>query len=366
VHICICCCLGAAPWHRRRPATTAAHAAAVMKYTPLCCALLLLFSAPLACGTAAAATEQPFSGTTKPPQPQSSPPLPVRLRALGGLELIINPVLGAFDVLVDDRHWLRSAPPRYLPDVTLRLIPASSVTSSGSDVLGSYDSFSLDWGAAGKALLRTVFRAYHSASSGTPSQPRGEGSVAVDSGLITFTQIFLAGIANTSDHFNGSSVAPTGTCTRFGDRIPSGGEGGVRGGGDEGLGKPLPLPATTALALGSFPAFDLRAPQPNVLNWFAPQGNQLAATSFGRFDPLGFHAENGQNSMPLALFDASGRSIALTPLRHFFVAVHETVSDPHVLSIGPAASVESIPAGFECDAPRPLQCVCPAVVRATQ
>eukprot|EP01047_Picozoa_sp_COSAG01_P036937 COSAG01_NODE_2907_length_6880_cov_10.488204_3_plen_112_part_00 len=87
------------------------------------------------------------------------------------------------------------------------------------------------WGDAGKALLRTVFRAYHSASSGTPSQPRGEGSVAVDSGLITFTQIFLAGIANTSDHFNGSSVAPTGTCTRYGDRIPSAGEGVVRGGG---------------------------------------------------------------------------------------------------------------------------------------
>ena len=58
-----------------------------------------------------------------------------------------------------------------------------------------------------------------------------------------------------------------------------------------------------------------------VLNWFTPQGNQLAATGFGRFSPQRFNTENGQGSMPLALYNESGRSIALTPLRHFFVAV---------------------------------------------
>ena len=63
--------------------------------------------------------------------------------------------------------------------------------------------------------------------------------------LVTFTQRYLLGIANTSFFFNTSEVAKTTTCVHDSDRMP------------ELFGKPRPLAATTAIALGAFPSFSL-------------------------------------------------------------------------------------------------------------
>ena len=43
--------------------------------------------------------------------------------------------------------------------------------------------------------------------------------------------------------------------------------------------------------------------------------------------------------LPIVLYNERGRSIALAPTDHFFIAVHETVSSRDVLSMGPAGSV---------------------------
>jgi len=37
----------------------------------------------------------------------------------------------------------------------------------------------------------------------------------------------------------------------------------------------------------------------------------------------------------------------VSPVDHFFVAVHETATEPGTLAAGPAASVAAIPAGYE-------------------
>lgn len=60
----------------------------------------------------------------------------------------------------------------------------------------------------------------------------------------------------------------------------------------------------------------------------------------------GFHALNGQASMPLLLYDANLTTVALFPIASFFAAVHETVTSADVLSIGPAASIVTIPKGY--------------------
>ena len=137
----------------------------------------------------------------------------------------------------------------------------------------------------------------------------------------------MGGIANTSLYFNTSTPALTSTCIPTSDRIPplylqqatGKPHSRVANQGGSGVGHAKVLPATTALALGSFPAFSLRTPSAVTLNWFTPQGNQLASTNFGRFAPLRFNALNGQGSMPLLLYNASLRAVALTPLGNFFV-----------------------------------------------
>ena len=51
-----------------------------------------------------------------------------------------------------------------------------------------------------------------------------------------------------------------------------------------------------------------------ALNWFAPQGNQLAATAFGRFAPLRFHALNGQVPPPRRALPHARRCLSAASL----------------------------------------------------
>ena len=62
--------------------------------------------------------------------------------------------------------------------------------------------------------------------------------------------------------------------------------------------------------------------------------------------PLLLNAEDGQATMPVLLYNETGRSVAFAPTDHFFIAVHETVTSPDVLAMGPAGSVPSYPPGF--------------------
>ena len=218
---------------------------------------------------------------------------------------------GNYSVLVDGKLWLESPPqPQYLPsNKPLTLLSAKS-SVQGTDMLGAYSATVLDWKTAasgGTAVFRTSFQVYNSS-------------------LITFKQTYLVGIKNTSALFNTSIPAPTSTCTAFTDRIPPVEPQHAQGAAAAApeLGHPQPLSRTTAQALGGFPSFQLHREEdeeeesaddaasststtslPQRLNWFTPQGNQLSATAFGRFThPLGFHALNGQASMPLLLYDS--------------------------------------------------------------
>ena len=244
---------------------------------------------------------------------------------------------GLYQLHVDGRPWLTSVPPVLAPGVPLHLAQSASI--SGKDELGVFHGVSIYWERATMLTdrrpelytLQTLFKAYS-----------GPGE------LLTFTQVYPNGIADTSAFFNASQRARMETCPKFSDRIPLPlpPEPGP-GGSGQGLGesqKPSPLPASSATALGRFPAFSLRTETP--LNWFAPQGNQLSATAFGRVAPLRLNALDGQATMPLVLYDASGRSVAMAPLTHFFNAVHETVSSAEVLAAGIAGSVPSLPRGF--------------------
>lgn len=109
--------------------------------------------------------------------------------------------------------------------------------------------------------------------------------------LITFSQTYLVGIANTTLYFNTSEGGPVTTCSPYTDRVlpPSDTLSTPRSSSDNLRGKHL-LPRTTAQALGAFPSFQLHDTHADGfprLNWFAPQGNQLSATAFGRFAKAG-------------------------------------------------------------------------------
>ena len=175
--------------------------------------------------------------------------------------------------------------------------------------------------------LQTLFKAYS-----------GPGE------LHTFTQVYPNGIADTSAYFNASQRARLETCPKFSDRIPlplppEPGPGGM----GQGLGesqKPSPLPASSATALGRFPAFSLRTETP--LNWFAPQGNQLSATAFGRVALLRLNALDGQATMPLVLYNVSGS----------FVIKSSSTSSP-VRGEGAATTARST------NAPAPIAAITP-------
>lgn len=256
---------------------------------------------------------------------------PVTLTA-GGLQLAVDPQSGLYSLSVDGEPWLRGSPPALFPGVPLR--PAQSSSVSGKDALGVFRGLSVYWeraknnvtggaGAGERAApelydFQTIFKAY-------------TGIIGHE--LLTFTQVYPGGIPATAPYFNASEKAKLQTCPQFSDRIPVELSPGAQGLGQ----KSVDLPKSSATALGAFPAFSLHTDQP--LNWFTPQGNQLSATSFGRVAPLLFNAEDGQATMPLLLYNDTGRSVAFAPTDHFFVAVHETVTSRAVIAMGPAGSV---------------------------
>ena len=221
---------------------------------------------------------------------------------------------GAFTVLVDGVAWLDGFQPSYVPDVPIRKHNQS--TSKGKDAHGTFTATTINWNdPTGQLVLATVVAVYDA----------GE--------LVHWTQRWLVDV-QPAMHFNGSLAAPTGTCILTTDRPLLEGKS--------------VLPATTATALGQFPSFRVGAPNRLPLNWFAPQGNQLAATAFGRFATGSFVAENGQGTMPLLLYNQQLRTLTINPVGHFFVAVHESWTSNHTrLNVGPAASLARIPAGFE-------------------
>lgn len=308
---------------------TIAYVASMPAHGWPCCywALVAAVLAAAATATVATAAVSPSSITTV---------------QVGGLGVAVDTTTGSYVLSVDGVAWLRSAPPRLLPGVPLILVQAQSV--SGKDGLGIYHGVSIYWERAdGRSSdeafdLQTIFKGYD--TGGTASVGHRE--------LITFTQVYPAGIADTTLYFNASNVARMETCPKFSDRIPiPPSTPPVPSAADQDqLGqKPSPLPRSSATALGRFPAFSLKTQ--TTLNWFAPQGNQLAATTFGRVAPLRLNALDGQGSMPLLMYNNSGRSIALAPLDHFFNAVHETATSADILSLGVAGSVPSLPPGFE-------------------
>ncbi len=296
--------------------------------------------APVAALLAAAAATE--TAATRSSFPSAS--LSVTTVQVGGLAIVIDTATGSYGLSVDGVAWLRSAPPRLLPSVPLTFAQAQSV--SGQDGLGVYHGVSIYWERADSRSsdegfdLQTIFKGYD--KGGAPDSGHRE--------LITFTQVYPSGIADTTSYFNASELARMETCPKFSDRIPlppsappvSSTANPAKGAH---LGqKPSPLLRSSATALGRFPAFSLNTETP--LNWFAPQGNQLAATAFGRVAPLWLNALDGQGSMPLVMYNNTGRSIALAPLDHFFNAVHETATSADILSLGIAGSVPSLPPGF--------------------
>ena len=232
----------------------------------------------------------------------------------GGLAVAINAQTGDYTVSVDGAVWLASASPDHLGRKVALL---GAANSTGSDSQGAYSAITVQWklaaapaaaaaaAAPAAAVLETEFKAY----SG-----RAEEKLAL-------TQRWPAGVANTSAFYNSTTAA--------------------------------------GVPMGRFPSFlvgnashEGATPE---LNYFAFQGCQIQYTGFGRWASgaggnRGPHYASGgaQQSMPLVLYDRSLRSIGISPLTNFFVAIHETAtSGGSAFAAGVMASVASLPAGFE-------------------
>ena len=180
----------------------------------------------------------------------------------GTLAVTIQPSTGKYTVAAGGGTWLTSSAsgPSYLGRPA-HLTSAPPVTSHGSDIHGAFDQVQLSWsptpnggstgtGSTGSSdahdahVLVTSFRAYHGATE-----------------MLTMTQKYPAGVPNvTAAYLNHTAAALSG------------------------------------IALGGFPAFNMRASTSKDLNWLAWAGCQIQYTNFGRFSgPMGtFRAGGGQ------------------------------------------------------------------------
>jgi hypothetical protein len=92
---------------------------------------------------------------------------------------------GGYVVLVDGVHWLQGNVPTYLPDVAIK--QHNTTTTSGADQYGKFSATTRIWNdPSDHPVLATTITAY----SG------GE--------VVHFTQRWIAGVANVSQHFNTS------------------------------------------------------------------------------------------------------------------------------------------------------------------